>query len=658
MPNWGFTTASRKTRPYGLDPWWLEPAKVITDPIQGDVFTTRLEQLMLDTPPLQRLRGVRQLGTTHLVYPGATHTRLAHSIGSVNVVQMLLDQAIDQGNQNHPVPDLFLQWEEQAKIKAEDPNSLPSDIKELAVDERDAPWRVIYRRRLAEATVLARLGALLHDIGHLPFGHTIEDDLKLLVPHDVGRVRLIRLWEEAMRSWARQLDDRAEQDPRFPVAERLDNLTHLAPGGRLFEELSWLILSNHPDSDGQKLSSADQILYPFVADMVGNTICADLLDYLQRDHVFTGLPVSLGKRYLSSFYVTPAQSGGLYSERMTLRISRNGRERRDISTEILKHLRYRYELQERVLVHHTKLAADAMVGKLFELWLDAFEAHLRDDGEALSELVRRVPADFEVPGASEGGSTAARAARFHLEDLLLTHGDDGVLERLREQGNISVPASELAGALLERRLYKPAANASDAVAADDLHARFGSHDVRRELEEKAAEHAAIAESWHVVVWIPDPRMRLKLAELLVDDEKGVAKFKDKSRLGQDIYEAHRKLWTISVFVHPSVSPTQRVDVLAKMGQLLGVFWDSHAKELGTDPSVGPRHLAAARALGFPEREAKVRRLVLESQSGELAARGESSTQMQLDNDMISLAHSLGLISADDPDDEGPRPGLG
>ena len=40
-------------------------------------------------------------------------------------------------------------------------------------------------------------------------------------------------------------------------------------------------------------------------------------------------------------------------------------------TELLKHLRYRYELSERALVHHAKLAADAMLGKAIAMWRDA-----------------------------------------------------------------------------------------------------------------------------------------------------------------------------------------------------------------------------------------------------------------------------------------------
>jgi hypothetical protein len=72
---------------------WLAPAlrsletgrvpqhKSINDAVWGVVDLTAWEVLLLDTPLLQRLRGTHQLGMAHLVYPGATHTRLEHTIG-------------------------------------------------------------------------------------------------------------------------------------------------------------------------------------------------------------------------------------------------------------------------------------------------------------------------------------------------------------------------------------------------------------------------------------------------------------------------------------------------------------------------------------------------------------------------------------------------
>lgn len=644
MPNWGLTAAARQTKPYGLDPWWLQPGKVITDPVHGDVFVMRLEQLLLDTPPMQRLRRVRQLGTTHLVYPGATHTRLSHSLGAVRVVQTLLDVVIDQRNRNHQMPDLFEEWEQKSRREAEELSE--AERSGLPLRDDEYAWQLIYRRRVAEVTVLARLGALLHDIGHLPFGHTIEDDLRLLVPHDESTSRFASVWDEVMASWTRQVEEWATQDSAIAVGDKVGQLDPLRPDGKLFVDLRWLVLSSQKDEKGNRIHAADRVKYPFVADMVGNTICADLLDYLERDHIFTGLPVSLGTRYLSSFYITSAKSGGIYTERMALVIAREGRERKDIITEILKHLRFRYELQERVLVHHTKLAADAMVGKMFEFWLKAAEEDLAAHPRILAGELKRIPEDFKVPDAVEGPDTATKkAARFKLEEFLLRYGDDGVLERIADPLEFPAnPAAKgLAASLLNRDLYKPAANAAGAAAAEDLHTKFGSHEERRRLEEAACTHAGIKEPWHVVLWLPDPNMRLKLAELLVNDGQGVAKFKDKSQLGSDIYAAHKDLWTISVFVHPSVSPAKRAAVLARLGQILGVSWDRYFKELGDDPATGPEHLAAARALNFPELTQNIHKLMSIAASGELAARGGApETQQQLNDAMGAIAEEHGL----------------
>ena len=48
---------------------------VIRDPVHGDVYLSHEEMRLLDTPEMQRLRGIKQLGTTYLVFPGALHTR-------------------------------------------------------------------------------------------------------------------------------------------------------------------------------------------------------------------------------------------------------------------------------------------------------------------------------------------------------------------------------------------------------------------------------------------------------------------------------------------------------------------------------------------------------------------------------------------------------
>ncbi len=100
--------------------------KTIRDPIHGDI---KLEGLFLDliqAPEIQRLHNIKQLGFAHLVFPGAHHTRLEHSLGTYYMGS-----------------------------KAADALKLDKDEKELIT-----------------------CSAFLHDIGHGPFSHTLESLLR------------------------------------------------------------------------------------------------------------------------------------------------------------------------------------------------------------------------------------------------------------------------------------------------------------------------------------------------------------------------------------------------------------------------------------------------------------------------------------------------
>lgn len=110
----------------------------IRDPVHGLIVfggrddhgneTDRIAWRLLDTKELQRLRRIRQLGFADLVYPGATHTRFAHSIGVYHVARRLVDVIARQQGE----------------------------------------------RRDAGRARVALLAALLHDVGHGPFSHAFE----------------------------------------------------------------------------------------------------------------------------------------------------------------------------------------------------------------------------------------------------------------------------------------------------------------------------------------------------------------------------------------------------------------------------------------------------------------------------------------------------
>lgn len=107
--------------------------RTIRDPLWGNIRVGPDAAPILDTPQFQRLRGVKQLGLAHLVYPGAVHTRFLHALG----VYHLTSRAIE------------------------------------ALDRRGALQRLDAADR--EAVALVRIAALLHDIGHYAFSHAMEE---------------------------------------------------------------------------------------------------------------------------------------------------------------------------------------------------------------------------------------------------------------------------------------------------------------------------------------------------------------------------------------------------------------------------------------------------------------------------------------------------
>ena len=66
--------------------------KVIRDPLHGYIELDELACSIIDTVEMQRLRRIRQLGFSYLVYPGANHTRFEHSLGTYHLMNVLLDR--------------------------------------------------------------------------------------------------------------------------------------------------------------------------------------------------------------------------------------------------------------------------------------------------------------------------------------------------------------------------------------------------------------------------------------------------------------------------------------------------------------------------------------------------------------------------------------
>lgn len=114
------------------------PPMEIRDPIHGVIRVTEDELAVIEHPFVQRLRGVRQLGFSHLPFPGATHSRYAHSLGAMELAGQAFDACF-------------------SGVDLEDSSKL-------------AAWRSALR-----------LAALCHDLGHPPFSHAAEFAMPPLV---------------------------------------------------------------------------------------------------------------------------------------------------------------------------------------------------------------------------------------------------------------------------------------------------------------------------------------------------------------------------------------------------------------------------------------------------------------------------------------------
>jgi len=144
--------------------------KLYQDPIYESKVLSPLAVAIMDTPEFQRLAGLRQLGFSDFVYRGAVHTRFQHSVGTYFICRTLLRRIV----QNHERLDLEHPGSHiSSKFRQVPANSdLPANI-----TTHQSKWR-----GLSEVVSAA---ALLHDLGHVPFGHTLEDEFAGIYPrHD------------------------------------------------------------------------------------------------------------------------------------------------------------------------------------------------------------------------------------------------------------------------------------------------------------------------------------------------------------------------------------------------------------------------------------------------------------------------------------------
>ncbi|HEY6109044.1 MAG TPA: HD domain-containing protein [Gemmatimonadales bacterium] len=238
--------------------------EVVRDPLWNNIRLEPEALELLDTPAVQRLRYVRQLGHAFLVYPGATHTRLEHALGAYHLARRAIALLEESGQ---------------------------------AVDAADAR--------------LLRLAALLHDVGHYPFSHALEE--AGLPGHEtLAEIHLAQ-----------------------PEVAEVLGRSRIAP-----QKLLTLIRGQSKDP---------------LAGLVSGSVDVDKLDYLSRDAWMCGVPYGVidVERLLSSLTLAPGPGG-----RLSLALHEKG-------LAALESLLFaKYQMYRNVYWHHAVRAATTMFKRL------------------------------------------------------------------------------------------------------------------------------------------------------------------------------------------------------------------------------------------------------------------------------------------------------
>jgi HD superfamily phosphohydrolase len=193
--------------------------KRIADPVHGTIGLSDLEVRVMDTQVFQRLRNVKQLGLADYVYPGAGYSRLSHSLGACHVTGRILG-ALRRNDSKFPISE--------------------------------------------ENYQLYRVAAQLHDIGHYPFSHAMEEALK-------EHYKTLRL--AVQEGFEKPLDH--EEVGREIITHDAELCEVLSKGGIEPRKL-------------EKVFDHDKDSY--LSNIISSDLDADRMDYLLRTARHTGLP--------------------------------------------------------------------------------------------------------------------------------------------------------------------------------------------------------------------------------------------------------------------------------------------------------------------------------------------------------------------------------
>jgi HD superfamily phosphohydrolase len=324
---------------------------IVRDPLWNNISLDPLAHRLVDSRAFQRLRYVRQLGLAYLVYPGATHTRFEHALGA---------------------------WHLAGRTLA-------------LLEQRGAGWEA-----LAPDARITAVAALLHDVGHYPYSHALEE---IGAPHHEEVASAVLL--------------------RGEIADIL------------CEQVA-------PDAPERILALIREQSESPLQGLISGSLDLDKVEYLKRDALMCGVPYGEidVDRLLHSLSPVPDPDTG----RLTMGVSEKG-------LSALESLLFaKYQMYRNVYWHHAVRSATAMYKRLVADAIAAgaigvSELATFSDESLLNRLEEHAPSSllsglrerrlhkraFECPSAELPGDAAEWIA---ADRRLATAAEDGLAREL------------------------------------------------------------------------------------------------------------------------------------------------------------------------------------------------------------------------------------
>ena len=276
----------------------------IHDAIHGTIDVSRSEIKLIDARPFQRLRHIKQLGFSELAFPGATHTRYAHSLGAMQMATHMVERILE-------------------------PLGLPAD-------------------EAARLRQLVRLAVLFHDVGHAPFSHVTERVMPKVSTLGIDS------WVDEPKRQATHEDYTVKLLIDSELTDLIEeHVGHLNISG---EMLAALVMGREPPGQRETFVFDGKDLLPLLHQIVSSEMDADRMDYLRRDAYYCG--VNYG--HFDHLWLINNLTAIEHQGRWAMALRHRG------VWAFENFLLARYHMFLAVYLHHTPVCFDNMLARYFE----------------------------------------------------------------------------------------------------------------------------------------------------------------------------------------------------------------------------------------------------------------------------------------------------